>query len=498
MEKVEVGGWEELFTSIIEDADSNVLIVDDEFRVIALNPGFYWIFLETYQVELKKGTSILKSMEVANATLAKLWRARCLAALGGTPLKVEDAFEFDGRTYYWEITFSSKRIAGKLVLSVFSRDVTIRKVYQQRIVEKEANLRSILDTIEDSIWMVDSNYNLIDFNKKFYHSYKGAFNVRLAKGKNVIALIPQEYGELRDTWCRRYREALKGNHHRYTDTFAFGAEPRVYEIKTYPIRGDGEVTGITVYARDITQQKKAEDTLKAQNEELIKINCELDRFVYSASHDLRAPLMSVKGLLNMIRIEPDTSLHGHYLQLIDKSVDKLDKFISDIIHYSRNSRLDIEPDEIDFMALVEESIESLKYMTDAERVKSIKSFRLNAPFYSDYGRLLNIFNNVISNAVRYHDRWKDSYIKIDITTDVEKARIVFEDNGIGIADEFQDQIFKMFFRASTESKGSGLGLYIVKSTIERLGGIIHMRSKLGEGTVFEIEIPNYKRPDGHA
>jgi len=231
--------------------------------------------------------------------------------------------------------------------------------------------------------------------------------------------------------------------------------------------------------------------LKEQNEELTKINSELDRFVYSASHDLRAPLMSVKGLLNMIKIDPEKDNTIKYMELIEKSVTKLDNFISDIIHYSKNSRIDLLVREIDFNELLEESIGSLKYMEGAEKVRSIRNIDAKSSFYSDPSRLLMVFNNIISNAVRYRDKWKhDSYLQIDIEADAESAKIKFSDNGIGIAKEYIDDVFKMFYRATTESKGSGLGLYIVKSAVEKLQGTIAVQSEFGQGTTFIIEIPN--------
>ena len=144
LEKADAGVWQDLFTSIIEDADSNVLLLDDEFRVITLNPGFYWIFLETYGIELKRGSSILESMEAVNANLTHEWKERCMTAFSGTPIKVEDVFELDGRKYYWEIHFkSATRPDGTQIISVFSRDITVRKAYQRKLLENEANLRSI-------------------------------------------------------------------------------------------------------------------------------------------------------------------------------------------------------------------------------------------------------------------------------------------------------------------------------------------------------------------
>lgn len=484
--------WQDLFMSIIEDADSNILLLDEEFRILNLNSGFYWIFIETYGIELKKGTSILESMEHINSTLTQEWKERCINALSGTPIKVEDVFEIDGRRYYWEIHFkSSTRPDGSQVISVYSRDITVRKAYQKKIVENEANLRSILNTIEDSIWLINTNYELIDFNKDFYKTYKSAFGVKLRKGVNILAFIPDSAPDIKEKWRVRYENSLKGRPGKYVDSYLVNEDWRTFEIKTYPIVENSVVTGVTVYSRDITNQTRAEDLLKKQNEELIKINAELDRFVYSASHDLRAPLMSVKGLLNMIKVDPEKDNTAHYLSLMEKSITKLDSFISDIIHYSRNSRMDMMHKEINFHELLQESIDSLKFMDGAEEVRSIRKVEIKGVFYSDYSRLLIIFNNMISNAVRYRDSRKtDSYVRIDITADNEKAVITFSDNGVGIQQEYVDKIFKMFFRANADSKGSGLGLYIVKGAVEKLKGCIKVQSKLGEGTTFTIEIPN--------
>ena len=498
LDHTDVALWQDLFTSIIEDADSNILLLDDDFKVITLNPGFYWIFFETYGIELKKGTSIIESMEGINPALTHEWKERCVTAMSGTAIKVEDVFEMDGRCFYWEIHFISvTRPDGAQLISVFSRDITVRKAYQKRILESEANLRSILNTIEDSIWLVNANYELIDFNKEFYKKYKLAYGIKLAKGKNILKLVPDSMPDLRELWRIRYESGLKGRPGKYVDTYPADNEWRTFEIKTYPIVENGNVTGLTVFSRDITNQQHTEDLLKRQNEELIKINAELDRFVYSASHDLRAPLMSVKGLINMIKIDPEKRNTDHYVKLIERSIDKLDHFILDIIHYSRNARMDVMPKEINFQILLEESIDSLKFIEGAEKVRSIKNFTQRAPFYSDYSRVLMIFNNIIANAVRYRDHWKDdSFLEINIVSTEEKAIIRFSDNGIGISEEYVDKIFKMFFRASADSKGSGLGLYIVKSAVDKLGGKIDVHSKLGEGTVFTIEIPNLK--DGKA
>lgn len=211
LEQGDVSVWQDMFISIIEDADSNILLLDDEFRVVSLNSGFYWIFYETYGIELKKGNLLLDSLKCKDPELTRKWKERCMIALSGTPIKVEDVFEIDGRNYYWEIHFMSRaRPDGSQIISVFSRDITVRKAYQKKIVENEANLRSILNTIEDSIWLVNTEYELIDFNKEFFKKYKQSFGVKLVKGSNILELLPDNLPELHERWKERYESGLKG------------------------------------------------------------------------------------------------------------------------------------------------------------------------------------------------------------------------------------------------------------------------------------------------
>jgi len=479
-----------MFTSIIEDADANILLLDEDFRVVNLNSGFFWIFYETYGIELRKGNLLLESLERKNPDLTKEWKERCILALSGTPIKVEDVFEIDGRNYYWEIHFVSRtRPDGSQLISVFSRDITVRKAYQKKIVQNEANLRSIFNTVDDSIWLINTDLELIDFNTQFQKVHKQAFGVRPIRGVNVLTLLPASDAGLIDKWRDRYQSGLAGKPGKFHELLPGEKEVRNVEIRTYPIVENGMVTGLTAYARDVTQQVRTEGLLKAQNEELTKINSELDRFVYSASHDLRAPLMSVKGLLNMINMDPDKDHVPKYLELIDQSVSKLDHFITDIILYSRNARMEVKLKEIDFDALFDESFESLKYMDGASSLEITREIDNAYPFYSDASRLSIIFNNIIANAVRYRDTRKASRLHVRITAMEDRAELQFADNGIGIAEEHLDSIFRMFFRANADSKGSGLGLYIVKGVVDKLGGTIRVDSTVGLGTTFTIVIP---------
>ncbi len=233
-----------------------------------------------------------------------------------------------------------------------------------------------------------------------------------------------------------------------------------------------------------------EKTVSDRTHSLEKSNQELDRFVYSVSHDIKAPLASVKGLINLIRLSTEDELEFN-LKLMDRSIEKLNGFVEDILTYSRNSRVALNHDVINFEHEIELAAEDLRYMDKAEDVKLITSIQINSSPVTDQYRLQSVLKNIISNAVKYHNpEAKNSWVKIYVTASIEEIKIRVSDNGIGIAAQNIDKIFDMFYRASEKSFGSGLGLYIVKETIEKLGGTISVTSKENVGSSFDLTIPN--------
>lgn len=233
-----------------------------------------------------------------------------------------------------------------------------------------------------------------------------------------------------------------------------------------------------------------EQLQKAQMNELIKLNSELDKFVYSASHDLRAPLLSIIGVINLMKREssPDQIYFNH----IESSVRKLDNFVTNVINYSRNNKLSIIPERISFETMLERVCDSLSYLPGADIVKREQLIIERTVLYSDRDRLTIIFRNILANAFQYFDKGKQPALFITAEINADKAHISFKDNGIGIEPLLHDRVFEMFFRASDASNGSGLGLYVAKNAVEKLGGKIHLTSTLGIGTEVMIEIPNLK------
>jgi len=220
-----------------------------------------------------------------------------------------------------------------------------------------------------------------------------------------------------------------------------------------------------------------------------KLNEELDRFVYSTSHDLRAPLLSVLGLLELSETSAEEEKKNYY-HLMRSKISTLDKFIKDITDYSRNKRLQIVKEDIFLGSLADEVWGSLRYSSDAKGIDFINEIPQDLIVKNDGSRLRIVLSNIIANAIRYHDQRRDrKYIRLYHQQTENSFAIHIEDNGQGIAPEFQAKIFDMFFRGNESSQGSGLGLYIVKETLTKLSSTIQLTSTVQRGSTFIISMP---------
>jgi PAS domain S-box-containing protein len=245
---------------------------------------------------------------------------------------------------------------------------------------------------------------------------------------------------------------------------------------------------------DIDERKKAEEELALKNMQLAKTNEELDRFVYSASHDMRAPLSSLLGLIYISEKATNPEEVKDYLNRMKSRVKVMEGFIKEVTDYSRNARFEVAWKPILFHDLIKEIIDSLNYSLHSEKpdVKILAPEDLSIT--CDPHRLRIIMNNLLANAFKYADPSKPKQeIKIVAQKNDTHWMFTIQDNGVGIPEEHLPRIFEMFFRASENSEGSGLGLYIVKETLEKLNGEVSVQSTLHEGTSFTVTLPLNKK-----
>jgi signal transduction histidine kinase len=274
---------------------------------------------------------------------------------------------------------------------------------------------------------------------------------------------------------------------------------KVFSVEWRPQTAAVEITTLTNNFLSLFRQtqdqlkviREKSRQIKQRNRELRRLNQELDHFLYSTAHDLRSPLTSLAGLVRLAEIENTQPGMNLYFAMMRDSIARQEEFIRQIVAYTRNKKLDLQIEPVDLHELISKIVEDHKFMEGAGRIEISVSVRSKAPFHSDKSRLTILFNNLVSNAIRYADPAKEKpFVRVSVRVCAEEAYIEFADNGLGIDESHLKRIFDMFYRAHSGSKGSGLGLFIFKKTIQRLRGKVQVESKPGEGTKFIIRLPN--------
>jgi signal transduction histidine kinase len=384
-------------------------------------------------------------------------------------------------------------------LSIYFKNITDEKKAEEKLKKSEIFNRSVLNSVDSHIIVIENCGNVVAVNELWNKFVVDNGETTLIHGKEESNYIEgtQKKADLGNT---KAAEALNVIHEvidgkKSIATYEYPCnnhcENRWFMMRV--TRFEKNQPMVVIAHSEITNRKEAEEQLLLKNKELIKSNTELDRFVYSASHDLRSPLKSILGLSELIKDEmsiEDVEQRSR-IDMIKESVIKLDDFIEYILLYSRNSRLEVVYEEIFFNKLIHEVKDSLKFMEDAGNIKLIIDVDDDLKFVSDKNRLTIILRNMIVNAIKYQKQeTNDSFVKITVKVSQNNLTIVVEDNGIGIASDKQSQIFNMFYRATHLSTGSGLGLYIIKEMIDRLKGTITVASELNIGSKFTVTIPN--------
>lgn len=386
----------------------------------------------------------------------------------------------DGRHIDVEIHAIPFSYNNQPAIQAIIKDLTDQKITLSAIKKSETLFSQLFHVSPMAIVVLDNEGNVKEVNEGFENMFGYCTSELAGKGLNQF-IVPNEL-------------TSEGN-----DLNTLISSQRVIRIETkrkhkngsllsviiygLPITVDDEAIGIFGVYVDFTEQKKIEEELKIRN-------TELDNFVYKVSHDLRAPLSSVRGLVNLAGLPDNNDNLRDYLSIIGNKVEQLDHFITDVLSHSKNLKLDVKIEAIPLEQLIEQTFTELSYLKGAEQIEKSITIR-GTVLHSDRWRLGEIFRNLISNAIKYRNfNRPDPKVTIEIDISAERAHISFQDNGIGISTENLEKIFNMFYRASEQSDGSGLGLYIVKNAVDKLNGTVKVTSKEGDFTNFTILLPN--------
>ncbi|PWV57026.1 PAS domain-containing sensor histidine kinase [Chitinophaga sp. S165] len=371
-----------------------------------------------------------------------------------------------------------------------SSDITKRREAELALENSELKFRSLLENSNDAITVTSEELKFVFVTQSM--SRMIGYSVEEITGTSVFDFIhPDDHVTVNGLVSQMQENPARPIH--FEIRFRVKGSGWIWTEGSVTNHLDGDiVNGYIANFRDVTYKIRYRKALEASNNRLKKTNNELDRFVYSVSHDLRAPLASVLGLIEYTTSETADENVLQDLGMMQGSIEKLDRFILDILDYSRNVRLNIKVQDIDFRQLLTEIRDNLKFLNvDKPPIRFDVNIQEESVFRSDEGRISILLNNLISNAMRYYDPGKpEPFIEVNISLGQEGANITVKDNGIGIEAAYHQKIFDMFFRVSEKSNGSGLGLYLVKETIEKLKGRIDLQSVPGVGTTFNIFLPN--------
>jgi PAS domain S-box-containing protein len=385
--------------------------------------------------------------------------------------------ETSGRLLFDEITKQPKEI-----ISV-TRDATDRMLNTQRIKTSEEQYRLIAENATDMITRhdLDGVYNYVSNSSYTMLGY----NTTEMIGKSAYQFLHPDDAIAIKNGLHDFVDKGLGI---YTASYRYQKKNGDYiwiesTNKLTYVENTNQIQGIISISRDISDRKAFEIKL----EDKIK---ELDTFIYRSSHDLKGPLSSLQGLLNIAKTEIVDESAVQYFSLIEKSVHNLDSILMDLLNITKITQGFINLVDININEVILNIISSFENLPEYAYVHWELNLDKDIKLRLDKSLVNNIFQNLIINAIKYQDSSKPKCtIKISTFKKNNELMVQIEDNGEGIPENLQRNVFDMFFRGNTKSSGTGLGLYIVKNAVEKSGGRIILESEENRGTIFTVYLP---------
>lgn len=363
-------------------------------------------------------------------------------------------------------------------------DITVLKGTEDALRRSEARTRALLNSIPDMIFELRHDSTILQFIPSAEN--QPLFPPETFVGKRMADVLP----ELADQTQFAIDRALESGHvHAFQYELFQDGKNRTFEARITPLGPDTALAMV----RDISLQKWIEGEREKLIAELEGKNAELERFTYTVSHDLKSPLITIRGFLGFLREDSQT---GNMVRLdadikrISDATEKMQRLLNDLLELSRVGRLVNESKEIQINELIMEALELVQGRISQNNVAV--SVEENLPLvFGDYQRLLEVMQNLIDNAAKFMGSQLSPRIEIGCSGSQGGFHTFFvRDNGIGIPVEFQENIFGLFNKLDARSEGTGIGLALVKRIIEFHKGTIWVESESGKGTTFYFTLPS--------
>ncbi|WMJ74129.1 PAS domain S-box protein [Cytophagaceae bacterium ABcell3] len=485
---------EEQFSSIFNQSFVGIAQTDLEGNFVLVNDRYSEITGYPKEVLYQESIKSITNPDDLEHNLALLKNMK----EKGTPFKVEKRYiRPDGSLVWVQVNVSTvKDPDGKIIaVVVVCQDITEHKQAEEALRESEERFRTLADQSPMIVYLVepDEIATMSYFNKAWLDYTGQTFKQAIGHAwSNIVhpddlQFIYKEYStafqekrsyQLPEVRLKRYDGTYRWHH--------FKGNPRYLP--------NGKFMGYIGVGIDIHEQKIASEQLKTSNAELSRINNDLDSFIYTASHDLKAPISNIEGLIQALSATLseqkliDDELDA-FIQMINQSVERFKSTIKDLAEVAKVQSNTLEDNESEILleGLLKEVKENIQSDINSSGAQLIQDFSGAPVIAFSRKNLRSIMYNLVSNAIKY--RSPDRQVQVKITSkkiDNQHTQLIVEDNGLGIKEKNKEKIFSMFRRFHQHVEGTGIGLAIVKKIVDNNGGSIDIESEEGKGTTFKV------------
>ncbi|AMR27314.1 hypothetical protein A0257_09545 [Hymenobacter psoromatis] len=498
----------EAFYQVFEQTPAAIAFLrGPEHRLVYFNPTYQRLF----PGRIMQGRTVAEMQPEAEAQgfvalLDKVYQSGETFVGSELAINIESADGSPARTSYFNFTYQPYQENGHTSgLSAFAYDVTEQVLSRRQQAAAQAQLKALFEQAPVAIGILQGTDYVVRVANASICALWGRDPAQVL-GQPLFEALPEAADQ-------GVRELLDGVRRTGTPFVAHelpivlnrhGRPEKMYFNFVYqPIRrAEGSESAVAVVATDVSQQVAARqqvalanEELQAANQQLTRTNADLDNFIYTASHDLKAPITNIEGLLAALQeqLPPAVQRDALVRPLLRMMHDAIERFQKTIGHLTDISKLQQAhappPEAVDLAALVED------IRLDLAPALAVSGTRLeidvaHCPTLSFAPKnLRSILYNLLSNAIKYADPARLPVVRLRAARTAGAVVLEVQDNGLGLTEAQQRQLFIMFQRLHSHVEGSGVGLYMVKKIVENAGGSITVRSQPGAGSTFTVRLP---------